>query len=124
MRSIIFLCFWFFFVFSSDASGFLFFGKTDLESALKSSNPRRVERCLDEQIEQNNYSGILLIRDHARNMLRQERNRLVGDGALTKRNIQKRLAPWALIERKANGYFVRKDVRRPGRSSPLSDHHR
>ncbi len=121
----IFLCFlpllW---IVPSDAAGFSFFGKADLESALKSSNPKRVDKCLDIQIMENNYSGIVRIREHARNMLRQERNNLVGSGELTGKNIQKRLAPWANIEKKASEYFVRKNVYQPGKSSPFSDHHR
>jgi hypothetical protein len=85
-----------------------------LQEALKSDNPKKVEKCLDTFIQKNKYACILQIKRHANVMLRLERNKLLKAGSLNSKNTKKHLAPWGRIEKKATFFFKRKAANKKG----------
>lgn len=118
----------------------------ELTEALQSSNPEKVNKCLDKIIEINYISGITKIRQYAKKMKRIERGKIIRDnqdnkntirwnplrwlnigkkdkaisaGQNIQKNIQENLAPWIDIEKKAKEYFVRKNVNQKGKEDPL-----
>lgn len=91
--------------------------------ALQSSNPKKVEKCLDKVINQNFQTGVLKIRRHARNMLRMQRADMVKANLLNKEQIEKKIIPWIKIDKKAIEFFKRKQVEVNGRDAPVSVYH-
>lgn len=76
-----------------------------LSSALQSTKPGRVEKCLDHQIRIKNYPGILQIRKHARDMIWAEQNRRNTSRGISPVQLQKNIAPWMRIEKKATEFY-------------------
>ena len=103
------------------------FNKSDRElfaEALQSTNPRKVEKCLDKLIQKNNYSGILQIKNHARRMIRSKRNKIIKSNVINPQVIQSNLSPWIKIDKKAIHFFKRKSVRQEGKDNIKSLYHR
>jgi hypothetical protein len=92
--------------------------------ALRSKNPRKVEKGLDKSIQKNDYSGILQIRNHARKMIRLERNDLIKSKILSPERVQKKISPWVKIDKKATQFFQKKFVRQENKNHLNSLYHR
>jgi hypothetical protein len=102
---------------SSHAASAWWFNESDqeiLQKALKSDNPRTVEKCLDKFIKKQNYSAILQIKFHARTMLLAERRKMNSENRLNPTNVKKHLAPWVRIEQKANQFFKKITTQQQG----------
>lgn len=84
------------------------FTKSDKEflaEALQSTKPKTVAKCLDRQIRHKNFAGILQIRKHARDMIRVERNRMNTSRGVSPQALQKNIAPWVSIEKRATEFY-------------------
>ncbi len=86
-----------------------------LQKALKSTNPRTIEKCLDKLIQRENYAGVLQIKNHVQEMLRAERNKLLEKRIFDQQQTKKCLAPWVKLEQKANQFFKRTNVNQQGK---------
>jgi CRISPR/Cas system endoribonuclease Cas6 (RAMP superfamily) len=103
------------------------FNKSDSElfaEALQSNNPRKVEKCLDKLIQNNDYSVIFQIRNHARKMIRSERNKIIKSNVINPEKIRGNLSPWIKIDKKAIYFFKRKNVKQEGKDNIKSLYHR
>jgi len=102
---------------SPHASSAWWFNESDqeiLQKALKSDNPRTVEKCLDKFIKKQNYSAILQIKHHARTMLLAARRKMNSEKRLNPEDVKKHLAPWVRIEQRANQFFKRITTQQQG----------
>jgi len=84
------------------------FSKTDKEylaDAIKSTNSKKVAKCLDRQIKIKNFPGILQIRQHAQKIIRIERNKINSSKGISPKELQKNIAPWLQIEQKAVQFY-------------------
>jgi len=89
-------------------SGAWFLRKSDQEylaEALRSTNPKKVEACLDRQIQHKNFPGILKIRKHARDMIRAEQNKRNTARGIAPEQLKRTIAPWMRIEKKATEFY-------------------
>ena len=86
----------------------------ELAKALQSSNPKKVDKCLDKIIKINYLTGIMKIRQHARRMLQLERGKIIKANQITKKTIQKKIIPWKNIDKKTIEYFMKKKVNKKG----------
>jgi len=104
------------------------FSKTGTEmlpAALKSTRPRSVQKCVDKLIKENNYSGILQLKNHVRGMIRRERNSLLRAGdMLNAKKVSKNVSPWVKIDRQITQYFKRTRVETTGKKNKKSLYHR
>jgi hypothetical protein len=94
------------------------FSQTDREmlaEALQSADPRKVETCLDRNIELKQYTAVLQLQHHARSMMQKERARLSGQPGVTPVDIQESLEPWKKIDRKADASSRKKLVQQQGK---------
>ena len=98
--------------------------KKQLAEALKSTNPKKVNNCLDKIIQINYLTGIMKIRQHARRMIQLERSKIVRTNKLTKKVIQENLVPWLTIDKKATEYYKRTNVNREGNENPFHLYHK
>ncbi|MCX8044142.1 MAG: hypothetical protein N3B18_08460 [Desulfobacterota bacterium] len=80
-------------------------GRECLPHALHSTKPKTVEYCLDQQIRIKNYPGILQLRAHARKMIRAEQNKLNSSRGIDPKELNKNIAPWLQIEKKATEFY-------------------
>ena len=94
-----------------------------VNDALKSQNPKTVDKCLDKVIKSNYLTGILKIRNHARSMLKYQRSQIIKANKISKKEIEKRLIPWVKIDKKTVEYFKRKTVDQGGKENPLYIYH-
>lgn len=102
---------------SPPAASAWWFNESDqeiLQKALKSDNPRTVEKCLDKFIKKQNYSAILQIKHHARTMLLAARRKMNSEKRLNPEDVKKHLAPWVRIEQRANQFFKRITTQQQG----------
>lgn len=74
-------------------------------AALQSRKPGIVEKCLEHQIRVKNYPGILQIRKHARDMIWAEQNKRNTSRGISPEQLQKNIAPWMRIEKKATQFY-------------------
>ena len=89
-------------------SGAWWFAKSEQEylaEALRSTNPKKVEKCLDRQIRHKNFPGILKLRKHARDMIREEQNKRNTAQGITPERLKRNLAPWMRIEKRATEFY-------------------
>ena len=103
------------------------FSKSDKElfaEALRSDNPRKVEKCLDKLIQNRDYRGIIQIRNHAREIIRSERNKIIKSNVINPQEIRQNLSPWVKIDKKAIHFFKRKNVKQEGKDNFKSMYHR
>ncbi len=111
---------------TEDSQGW-WFNKSDnerLTEALTSAKPGKVEKGLDHFIKTRNYSAILRIRNHARTMLRQQRNVILRTNRLEPESIRAAFSPWISIDKKATHFFKRTDTRQNGKDSLKTMYHR
>ena len=92
--------------------------------ALQSSNPKKVDKCLNKVIKNNYLTGVLKIRRHAKSMLMLERTKIIRSNKITQKQIQKMLVPWVQIDKKTVEYFKKKKVNQKGKENPLFMYHR
>ena len=93
------------FIAQKPAFCWLFNKSTDTEllaEALKSADYKKVDQCLDRQIELRNYIGVLQLKQHAIQMTQKERGRLTGIPGMTSMELAKQLKPWKNIIEKAD----------------------
>ena len=95
-----------------------------LAEALQSTNPKKVNKCLDNIIKINYLTGIMKIRQHARRMLQLERSKIIRANQVTKKNIQENLAPWVQIDKRTIEYFKNTKVNQKGKDNPLHLYHK
>lgn len=111
---------------SSDARAF-FFNKSMVEiisDALQSTDPVKVDKCLNKVIKQNCQTGVLKIRRHVKNMIASQRSRMLRSNRFTRKDIENNLLPWFKIDKKAIEYFKKKQVNQKGRNNPMSLYHK
>jgi hypothetical protein len=95
-----------------------------LAEALQSTNPKKVNKCLDKIIKINYLTGIMKIRQHARRMLQLERSKIIRANQVTKKTIQENLVPWVQIDKRTIEYFKKTKVNQKGKENPLHLHHK
>ena len=84
------------------------FGASDencVPQAVQSTSPKKVATCLERQIRAKNYSGILQLRKHARDMIRRERNKVNTSQGITPEQLNKNIASWVRIETRATEFY-------------------
>lgn len=95
-----------------------------LAEALQSTNPKKVNKCLDKIIKINYLTGIMKIRQHARRMLQLERSKIIRANQVTKKTIRENLVPWVQIDKRTIEYFKKTKVNQKGKENPLHLHHK
>ena len=95
-----------------------------LAEALQSTNPKKVNKCLDKIIKINYLTGIMKIRQHARRMLQLERTKIVSANQVTKKAVQENLVPWVKIDKRTIEYFKKTKVNQKGKDNPLHLYHK
>ena len=95
-----------------------------LAEALQSTNPKKVNKCLDKIIKINYLTGIMKIRQHARRMLQLERTKIVRANQVTKKAVQENLVPWVKIDKRTIEYFKKTKVNQKGKDNPLNLYHK
>jgi hypothetical protein len=95
-----------------------------LAEALQSTNPKKVNKCLDKIIKINYLTGIMKIRQHARRMLQLERTKIVRANQVTKKAVQENLVPWVKIDKRTIEYFKKTKVNQKGKDNPLHLYHK
>ena len=92
--------------------------KKELSKALQSTNPKKVDKCLDKIIKAHYMTGVLRIRQHAKRMLQSERSKIIRANQVTKKTIDEKLLPWVNIKKRTVEYFVKKNVNQAGKENP------
>jgi hypothetical protein len=95
-----------------------------LANALQSTNPKKVNKCLDKIIKINYLTGIMKIRQHSRRMLQLERAKIIRANQVTKKTIQENLVPWVKIDKRTIEYFKKTKVNQKGKENPLYLYHK
>jgi len=95
-----------------------------LAKALQSTNPKKVNKCLDKIIKINYLTGIMKIRQHARRMLQLERTKIVRANQVTKKVVEENLLPWVKIDKRTIEYFKKTKVNQKGKDNPLHLYHK
>jgi hypothetical protein len=95
-----------------------------LTNALQSTNPKKVNKCLDKIIKIKYLTGIMKIRQHARRMLQLERSKIIRANQVTKKAIQENLVPWVKIDKRTIEYFKKTKVNQKGKDNPLHLYHK
>ena len=96
----------------------------ELAESLQSTNPKKVNKCLDKIIKINYLTGIMKIRQHARRMLQLERTKIVRANQVTKKAVQENLVPWVKIDKRTIEYFKKTKVNQKGKDNPLHLYHK
>ena len=95
-----------------------------LAEALQSTNPKKVNKCLDKIIKINYLTGIMKIRQHAKRMLQLERTKIIRANQVTKKAVQENLAQWVKIDKRTIEYFKKTKVNQKGKDNPLHLYHK